>query len=340
MAEFNVSYRKAITMYVPPQLDAEEAMCLAHQSHSDPRVPTPVPAPNHQLSEKNTAAAPTFAQVASSRARKTDNTNNPEENSNTSDEKKKKKQKKKKQKPEANGEEENRMSTDSEKADNNIITEHITSTTNDSEIVLTLSPLNHNPSDNIKIQEINTICHDSLLDDTHIEPLKHANYLNNETLDMCENLIPIPLTDIAVEQTIGENIVQFEEIIHEGSLQCQRDFLSSCISITNIVCRRVKNLAKPRTPNSLFSFMKNGHTRRIIKTFLLNTLGIAQRTLRTVIEVRSSETGIAPTDLRGRHGNQPKSDPEVLESVHQHINTVPRIESHYLRASREFIVMD
>ncbi|CAH2086393.1 unnamed protein product [Euphydryas editha] len=114
MAEFNVSYRKAITMYVPPQLDAEEATCLAHQSHSDPRVPTPVPAPNHQLSEKNNAAAPTFAQVASSRARKTDNTNNPEENSNTSDAKKKKKQKKKKQKPEAKGEEENRMSTDSE----------------------------------------------------------------------------------------------------------------------------------------------------------------------------------------------------------------------------------
>lgn len=124
-----------------------------------------------------------------------------------------------------------------------------------------------------------------------------------------------------------------------GSLQRQRDFLSACISITNIVCRRVKNPAKPRTPNSVFSFMKNGQTRRICKTFLLNTLGIAQRTLRTVIEAKTSESGIAPTDQRGRHGNQPKSDPEVLESVHQHINTVPRIESHYLRAntSREFI---
>lgn len=124
-----------------------------------------------------------------------------------------------------------------------------------------------------------------------------------------------------------------------GSLQRQRDFLSSCINIQNIVCRRVKNVAQPRTPNSWFSFVKNGQTRRICKTFLLNTLGIAQRTLRTVIEAKSSDCGIAPTDQRGKHGKQPKSDPEVLESVRQHINSVPRVESHYLRAnsSREFI---
>lgn len=58
---------------------------------------------------------------------------------------------------------------------------------------------------------------------------------------------------------------------------------------------------------------------------------MAQRTLRTVIEAKSSDCGMAPTDQRGKHGNQPKSDPEVLESVRQHINSVPRVESHYLR---------
>ncbi|CAG5044462.1 unnamed protein product [Parnassius apollo] len=81
-----------------------------------------------------------------------------------------------------------------------------------------------------------------------------------------------------------------------GSLQRQRDFLSACINIPNIICRRVKNPAKQRTPNCLFSFMKNGQTPRICNTFLLNTLGIAQRTLRTVIEAKTSESGIAPCD--------------------------------------------
>ncbi|KAL4718653.1 hypothetical protein ACJJTC_013382 [Scirpophaga incertulas] len=384
---------------------------------------------------------------------------------------------------------------------------------------VSISPLYSNTSDNINVQEIDAICEDSLLDDTHVEQLRRANNFDYEALGMTvpEIFIHIPDTNMTDKQTTDENTVQFEDIIDEGdegtvlspsilqknfnnlnqqmdmqissyyqessdatdrntknndsakfgkenqkpsspfvclnegsdfsadsgseyhpptshprrdkssstsssivsltnatsknkrgkkrvrnqnkwkenvrktlknsgkeyiskkgnkieakkmrppchnckflccdkftrderqeifntywslgSLQRQRDFLNSCINIQNIVCRRVKNVAQPRKPNSWFSFVKNGQTRRICKTFLLNTLGIAQRTLRTVIEAKSSDCGIAPTDQRGNHGKQPKSDPEVLESVRQHINSVPRVESHYLRAntSREFI---
>ncbi|CAH0724528.1 unnamed protein product, partial [Brenthis ino] len=48
---------------------------------------------------------------------------------------------------------------------------------------------------------------------------------------------------------------------------------------------------------------------------------------------------MAPKDNRVKHGNHKKRDPELVQSVKDHINSVPRIESHYLRAntSREFI---
>ncbi|XP_050359899.1 uncharacterized protein LOC126779823 [Nymphalis io] len=112
MAEFNVSYRKAITMYVPPQLNAKEATLPANQSYPDPRAPTPAPT-NHQSPAKSTTEALTYAQVASTRARKTEITNKVK-NRNTSDAKKKNKEKEKKQELEANSDEENMMVIDSE----------------------------------------------------------------------------------------------------------------------------------------------------------------------------------------------------------------------------------
>ncbi|CAG4984535.1 unnamed protein product [Parnassius apollo] len=85
----------------------------------------------------------------------------------------------------------------------------------------------------------------------------------------------------------------------------------------------------------------NGQNVRVCKTFLLNTLGITDRTLLTVIEAKTSEgfLGSAPMDSRGKHDHHIKTDPEVLDSVRVHINSIARIDSHYLRAntSREYI---
>ncbi|CAG5055308.1 unnamed protein product [Parnassius apollo] len=60
-----------------------------------------------------------------------------------------------------------------------------------------------------------------------------------------------------------------------------------------------------------------------------------------LIEAKFSYSGIVLTDERDKPGKQPKSDPQVIESVRKHINTIPEIrkESHYLCAntSRVFI---
>ncbi|CAH0716233.1 unnamed protein product, partial [Brenthis ino] len=131
----------------------------------------------------------------------------------------------------------------------------------------------------------------------------------------------------------------FKSYWNLASLQRQRNFLCTCIELINISCRRIKNLDKPRTPNCSFSLLNNGQCFKVCKKFLLNTLGITERTLRTVIETRNYNAGNAPKDNRGKHGNHKKTDPELVQSVKDHINSVPRIESHYLRAntSREFI---
>ena len=123
-----------------------------------------------------------------------------------------------------------------------------------------------------------------------------------------------------------------------GSLQRQRDFLNSCIETLVLKYRRI-TAREPRKPNSAFYLMKEDQKIRVCKTFLINTLGITERQIRTVIKAKMTGTGMAPVDKRGKHGKHSKTDPEILDSVRSHINSIPRIESHYVRSdtTREFI---
>ncbi|CAG5006176.1 unnamed protein product [Parnassius apollo] len=52
-----------------------------------------------------------------------------------------------------------------------------------------------------------------------------------------------------------------------------------------------------------------------------------------------SESGVIQGDLRGKHGHQPTIDPQIKQSVIDFINSIPKIESHYLRAQtkRQYI---
>lgn len=123
-----------------------------------------------------------------------------------------------------------------------------------------------------------------------------------------------------------------------SSLQRQRDFLISCIEPLVPKYRRI-TATEPRKTNCAFYVTNNDKKVRVCKTFLINTLGITERSIRTVIQAKVSGTGIAPSDKRGKHKNQKKIPEEVLSSVRSHINSIPRIESHYIRkdTSREFI---
>ncbi|CAH1183064.1 unnamed protein product [Ceutorhynchus assimilis] len=123
-----------------------------------------------------------------------------------------------------------------------------------------------------------------------------------------------------------------------GNLQRQRDYLGSCIEQLILKYRRVSS-AQPRKPNCAFYLHENGNKIRVCKTFLINTFGISEKVIRTVIQSKVSEQGIIKEDCRGKHGNHKRIDEEVVNSVFDHINSIPRIESHYTRkdTKREYI---
>lgn len=96
-----------------------------------------------------------------------------------------------------------------------------------------------------------------------------------------------------------------------------------------------------RALNTAFYFEINGSRLRVCKTFFKSTLDLNDRVIKTALS-KKSESGIIEGELRGKHGNQPTIDPQVKQSVIDFINSLPRIESHYLRAqtTREFICSD
>ncbi|XP_050563580.1 uncharacterized protein DDB_G0271670-like [Spodoptera frugiperda] len=130
-----------------------------------------------------------------------------------------------------------------------------------------------------------------------------------------------------------------------NSFQRQRDFLASCVKQVEPEFRTIKIRKggdvnrKCRKPNTSYFLVNRGSEIRVCKTFLLNTLAISNKPLRTVTENKFASTSVIPTDKRGKHGKQSKLDAETIQSVRDHINSIPRMESHYIRAnsSREYI---
>lgn len=122
-----------------------------------------------------------------------------------------------------------------------------------------------------------------------------------------------------------------------SDLHKQRLFVNSCLK--QVVPRyRYTNAIRPRQSNTAFYLTLNNEKIRVCKLFFKNTFDITERMIRTVI-AKSDEKGFVDHDNRGKHTHHNQIDPELLEDIKKHINSIPRIESHYLRAntSREFI---
>nr|XP_053611997.1 uncharacterized protein LOC128676083 [Plodia interpunctella] len=125
-----------------------------------------------------------------------------------------------------------------------------------------------------------------------------------------------------------------------GNIELQRSYIRSCMM--EIKPRyKYTNADKPRLPNNAFYFTVNNIKIRVCKTFFINTLDICDRQIRTV-KKKTDPQGFISKDIRGKHASRKPTDPTLIESIRQHIDSIPRIESHYLRAntSREYISGD
>lgn len=129
----------------------------------------------------------------------------------------------------------------------------------------------------------------------------------------------------------------FKDYWNTGSLALQRAFIAK--HITEIKPKyQYKRIDSNRKNKHAFYLTIDRQKYRVCKIFFTNTLGINDRPIRTVIE-KMNNSGIVDAELRGkqkRHGN---ISVDLLNGVRNHIKSIPRIESHYIRkqSSREFI---
>ncbi|CAG9789622.1 unnamed protein product [Diatraea saccharalis] len=141
--------------------------------------------------------------------------------------------------------------------------------------------------------------------------------------------------------TQEKRIQIFKSYWELGSIERHRDFLNSCIRPLEIASRRIKtNRRYPRQGSSAFYLLNDSQSIRVCKTFLINTLGISPRTIRTVIDASKLNDGIIPEDHRGKHGKHCKLDNDMIKAVKDHIESIPKVESHYLRANTSRLFID
>lgn len=143
------------------------------------------------------------------------------------------------------------------------------------------------------------------------------------------------------------NLEQREKIFSQywalADINRQRDFINSHIIMESIQPKyQYKKLNSTRSNNLLYYFTTEKHTSkiRVCKKFFKATLNINDTNIATARR-KVNESGSTEKDKRGKHNieNRKTISEEDKMVVRNHINSYPRIESHYLRSQtqREFI---
>ncbi|CAH0674053.1 unnamed protein product [Spodoptera exigua] len=154
--------------------------------------------------------------------------------------------------------------------------------------------------------------------------------------------LKVPCTDkcrlkCTTNISMDERYNIFKEFWDLGDLTRQRVFISSCmVDITPKY--RYTNATNPRRPNKAYNFTVNNKKIRVCKTFFKSTLDVTDRMIFT-IQHKVSDGGFMLEDLRGKHHSHKTLPPELIDDIRKHIQSIPKIESHYVRATstREYI---
>ncbi|XP_075986434.1 uncharacterized protein LOC142983446 [Anticarsia gemmatalis] len=131
--------------------------------------------------------------------------------------------------------------------------------------------------------------------------------------------------------------VIFDRYWNLGSVSLQREFIAK--HMTEVKPKyQYKKIDSNRKPKHAFYLTIDNIKQKVCKIYFKRTLGINDRPIRTVIEKLNS-SGIIEPDLRGKHEKHNQVREDLLSGVRRHIDSIPRIESHYLRkqTTREYI---
>lgn len=135
-----------------------------------------------------------------------------------------------------------------------------------------------------------------------------------------------------------ERLTLFDNYWKTGDLTAQRHFISDNMTTIEPKYRYVRVGSTRQNFNHAYFFPQHGRRIRVCKVFFMNTLAISDKTIRTVVKKNSERIGLMQEN-RGKHGNQFQLEAALKDGVKAHINSIPRIESHYCRArtKRQFI---
>ena len=142
--------------------------------------------------------------------------------------------------------------------------------------------------------------------------------------------------------------MQREKIFHEflgtGDVNRQNDFLCNTIKVVqkNKVSSKIVN--SKRKCSRKYFFRVNDENIQVCSKFYFDTLDITFTKTESALQKGSKYTsGLTGTDQRGKHANRPnKVSASSTNTIKEHINSFPRIESHYCRKStkKEYLSED
>ncbi|KAL0882683.1 hypothetical protein ABMA27_001109 [Loxostege sticticalis] len=152
----------------------------------------------------------------------------------------------------------------------------------------------------------------------------------------CSNTCKFKCTELISHK---KRQIIFDSFWAMGDLQLQREFIARHLTmIKPRYAYKVHN--SKRGNNFAFYLTVDDQKIRVCKRFFRATLDISDRPIKTVIEkMTESGTGILAPDNRGKHGKHKSVDVTIKNAIRQHIQSIPKVESHYCRAStsREYI---
>lgn len=120
----------------------------------------------------------------------------------------------------------------------------------------------------------------------------------------------------------------FDKFYNMSDITRKRDYISKLISMSDNNDGRSPTARKC---NALFYLEVGGKRERVCKVMFKSTFAISNNFISTVLK-KCDNNGFTGEEARGKHGKQKKTDEKLINSVIQHINSFPRIESHYCRA--------
>lgn len=128
----------------------------------------------------------------------------------------------------------------------------------------------------------------------------------------------------------------FKSFYKLADKQKQREYIGKCMTPLTPTKRRKQN--SKRKPNFAYFLPDQGRRVRVCKTFFVSTLAISNNTIDTVIK-KTDERGFLEEEKRGKHSSHKTTSEDEVQGIKDHINSFPRIESHYCRAgtSKEYI---